>query len=149
MSLFKKTLISLFVIGWICLFHYESLRHFYLEPLVGHTLPKTKFLFPPAGWIMFFNVDERYGGAQVYGIRSNQPEWIDPHRVFPIRWVGYDNIRRNVLVSVLDERRGRDFCRYLKRKFPEYDEFVVAATYYPSVTRDPATRYRQPVYRCE
>ncbi|MDO8580528.1 MAG: hypothetical protein Q7S13_03515, partial [Candidatus Omnitrophota bacterium] len=49
----RNIFISLFVIVWLGIFHYESTRAFFLEPLFHRPLYKFKFLFPPAGWIMF------------------------------------------------------------------------------------------------
>ncbi len=49
--------ITVFVLCWSLVFHYESLRVNYLMPLTHHELPKTPLLFPPAGWIMFVNID--------------------------------------------------------------------------------------------
>lgn len=144
----RNKLITVFVILWLSLFHYESTRAAYLEPLLGTRLPKFKFLYPPAGWIMFYRVDETEGQAEVYGIRDGVPELIDPHRIFPNRWLGYDNIRRNVLITVLSPQYAEPFCRYLKRKFPEYAEFAVAQVVYPSNIRAPGRRLMQAVYRC-
>ena len=107
-----------------------------------------KFLFPPAGWIMFFNLDEAYGGAEVFGFKSGHPEAIDPHRIFETKAVLYDNIHRNVLSSVLSPYHKEDFCRFLKRKFPEYEGFVVMASYYPSVISKPLRKLYEPQYIC-
>ena len=165
MVLRRNTLITWFVIGWTLLFQYETLRTNYLSPLapaatkggpgsgpkglVGRELPKLKFLFPPAGWIMFFNIDRSYGFAEVYGIRDRQPFLLDPHDIFKTRAVGYDNIHRNVLVSVLSRRDAPAFCRYLHRTFPAYESFAVAAAEYPDVIQTPDRILRQIAYRCE
>ena len=139
--------ISIFVIAWIAVFHYETLRATYLSPLVGHPLPKFPFLYPPAGWIMFFNVDASYGMAEVYGVRNGQRTLIDPHEIFRTRFVWYDNIRRNVLISVLSRAGAPRVCRFLHRKFPEYDGFLVVYAAYQNVVTDSApTRYV--VYPC-
>jgi hypothetical protein len=152
----QRLLITWFVIGWTLLFHYETLRANYLSPLVlrlrsaqaGRPLPKVPLLFPPAGWIMFFNVDRSYGSAEVYGIHGDQPTLLDPHDIFPIKNVGYDNIRRNVLVSVLYADRAPGFCRYLQRKFPDYDSFAVVYAQYPDLIDMPDQVLRQVAYRC-
>ena len=141
--------ITLFVLAWIGLFHYETLRLNYLSPLAGHELPKTKLLYPPAGWIMFFNVDSSYGMADVYGIKNRQPSLIDPHEIFATKNILYDNIRRNVLVSVLFQAQAPAFCSYLRRKFPHYDEFAVVYAVYPDVITKPTESQRQLVYRCQ
>lgn len=141
-------LISGFVISWLAVFHYESSRLLYLEPFFKRPLPKVKFLFPPAGWIMFYQVGEEHSQAQVYGIQHDKPVLIDPHRIFETRWVGYDNIRRNVLLSVLDPSNAPDFCPYLKRKFPEFGKFVVAYAVWPSVIENANETYYKPVYSC-
>jgi len=145
----RRTLITWFVIGWTILFQYETLRASYLSPLVGRPLPKFPLLFPPAGWIMFYNVDNSYGFAEVYGIRGDEPTLLDPHAIFPIKNVGYDNIRRNVLVSVLDGRRAGNFCQFLRRKFPQYDSFAVVYAQYPDLIETPDRVLRQVAYRCE
>ena len=148
----RHFLISLFVLAWIGVFHYETLRLNYLSPLAGRELPKLKFLYPPAGWIMFFDVDRTYGCAEVYGWPKGQrhgyPELIDPHDIFRTRFVWYDNIRRNVLVSVLSPHDAPRFCPYLARKFPQYDAFAVVQAVYPDVVNHPDTVQRAVAYRC-
>lgn len=154
--------ISLFVIAWVGIFHYETLRLNYLSPLAlrfrsaptsaeeasRRELPKLKFLYPPAGWIMFFNVGRSYGFAEVYGLRHEHLTLIDPHEIFPTRFVWYDNTHRNVLVSVLSAHAAPGFCRYLHRKFPQYGAFAVAYAVYPDVVNGPDQIYRQLAYRC-
>ncbi|GEM_PF-1774276 len=144
----RNVSITLFVIAWLTLFHYESLRAAYLNPFFKCELPKFKFLFPPAGWIMFFRVDETEERAEVYGIKQKKLELIDPHRIFENRWLGYDNIRRNVLITVLNPYYAESFCRYLKRKFPEYEGFAVAEVVYPSNIRYPGKKIRNVAYTC-
>ena len=92
----KRIAISIFVVVWLAVFFYESNRYFYLSPLFGRPLPKVKFLFPPAGWIMFFNVDDGFGYAEVFGIKASVKTKIDPHDILQTKAVGYDNIHRNV-----------------------------------------------------
>ncbi len=145
----RKRAMSLFVIAWLLVFHYETVRYHYLSPLFHRELPKLPLLFPPAGWIMFFRVDETEGRAEVYGLQRGQPVLIDPHNIFTTRFVGYDNIRRNVLVSVLYREQARDFCRFLWRKFPEYEGFLVTYLEYPSVIEHPHQPRRALAYRCE
>ena len=148
MILRRNTLISVFVIGWLLLFQYETLRASYLGPLARRQLPKCPLLFPPAGWIMFFNIDRSYGFAEVYGIRESRPVLLDPHAVFSTKAVGYDNIHRNVLIGVVYRDRAQDFCRYLRRKFPAYDTFAVVYAEYPDVIAAPDRVLRQAAYFC-
>ena len=144
----RNTWITLCVIAWLGLFYYETLRLSYLSPLVGRELPKTKFLFPPAGWIMFYEVGAQEGHIEVYGLADGRPELIDPHRIFATRWLGYDNIRRNVLISVLSSPYEPAFCAFLQRKFPAYAGFVVAYAETPSVVEHPPRVFRQAAYQC-
>ena len=140
--------ITVFVILWLLVFHYESLRYSVLRPLLHRDLPKLPLLFPPAGWMMFFRVDASEGRAEVYGLQDGQPTLIDPHEIFRTRFVGYDNIRRNVLVSVLEPERAPAFCRYLASRFPAYPAFAVVYLQYPSVVEHPWRPQRYLVYRC-
>ena len=141
--------ITWFVICWTILFQYETLRANYLNPPFKHPLPKTALLFPPAGWIMFYNIDPSYGFAEVYGIRNTISHKLDPHDIFETKAIGYDNIHRNVLVGVLYRNRAPAFCRYLKRKFPTYDSFAVLYGMYPDFIKTPDRVEYQVVYRCE
>lgn len=144
----RRIAIGVFVAAWLFVFNYESLRYNYLGRWLGADLPKVRWLFPPAGWIMFYRVDGADGRAEVYGRKGAQAELIDPHRIFATRWVGYDNIHRNVLITVLRPAYAGDFCRYLRRKFPEYDGFVVMEAWVPSVVEKPQETVRQLAYRC-
>lgn len=148
--------------AWIAIFHYETLRLHYLSPLAGRLphqlrfasqngwgeLPKLKFLYPPAGWIMFFHVDQRYGMAEVYGLRDSRPTLLDPHDIFRTRFVLYDNIRRNALIAALSPARAQPFCRFLARQFPDYPEFAVVYAQYPDVVNQPNNVQRQLAYQC-
>jgi hypothetical protein len=165
----RNALISAFVIVWTLVFQYETLRGFYLSPLAGRPLPKLPLLFPPAGWIMFFNVDAGYGFAEVYGVRGEQITLLDPHEILRTKAVLYDNIHRNVLVSVLDNsdlawsvnpwrnpavdprlRAVNDpFCRFLRWRFPRYQRFGIAQAAYPDVVNAPDRVLRGVVYVCE
>lgn len=137
-----------FVIVWLLVFHYESLRYGVLRPWLRRELPKLPLLFPPAGWIMFYRVEDGEGRAEVYGLTNSRPELIDPHAIFRTRFVGYDNIRRNVLISVLEPERGTAFCRFLHRRFPAYPGFAVVYLQYPSVVDRPLQAQRYLAYRC-
>lgn len=97
---------------------------------------------------MFFSVDEVEGRAEVYGIRNGKYELMDPHRIFENRWLGYDNIRRNVLVTVLNPYYAKSFCGYLTRKFPEYGKFAVAQAVYPSNIKYPGKKILEVAYTC-
>ena len=145
----RNTAISIFVVVWLFVFHYESTRHFYLEPFFKRELPKMKFLFPPAGWIMFFNVGDGYGQAEVYGIKDGRTHLIDPHQVLTTRAIGYDNIHRNALSTVLSRDVSRDFCAFLKRKFSYFDSFLVTYAQYPSLIERPFEKLQTIAYECK
>ncbi len=145
----RNTFISIFVVIWLVLFHYESTRHFYLEPLLKRNLPKTKFLFPPAGWIMFFNVNDSFGYTQVYGVKNGNTQPIDPHQILQTRAIGYDNINRNALITVLGRDMAQPFCQFLKRKFTYFDGFLVTYVQYPHVSKQPFEQTQTIVYECK
>ena len=144
----RQRAISLFVAVWLCVFSYETLRAGYLSPWAQHPLPKLPFLFPPAGWIMFYSVDRHYGFAEVYGVRGNRAEPIEPHRIVRTRSLGYDNLRRNILVGVLSRDAAPSFCAHLRRRFPGYEGFVVAYAQYPDVVAKPDRIERHAMYQC-
>ena len=144
----RNVVITVFVLAWLALFHYESLRFNFLNPAFHRQFPKCKFLFPPAGWIMFYNVGESEVRAEVYGRKGEDLELIDPHRIFDDHWLGYDNIHRNVLITVLSGESAEPFCGYLKRKFPEYSFFYVMQAVYPSNVRFPNMKKTALAYTC-
>lgn len=146
----RNILISIFVALWLGLFFYESTRHFFLNQMsrrvLKRDLPKVKMLFPPAGWIMFYRVDPQTGYVQVYGVRDGKWEVVDPHTIIETRTVGFDNIHRGILGAFL--RKRYEACRFLVRKFPFYDKFVLTQVYYPDVGADPSNRLEKVVYQC-
>lgn len=144
----RNILISLFVVIWLAVFHYESVRYFYLQPFFKQPLPKMKMLFPPAGWIMFYNVDDRYGNAEIFGIKGNAIMPIDPHQIIKTRFVGFDMVQRNVLGSILNREVQPGFCRYLKANFSEFDRFVVTAVEYSNLSQTRYDRRQTEVYSC-
>ena len=148
MRKWRNVFITVFVILWTAAFHYESIRFFYLERWAGHSLPKIKFLFPPAGWIMFFNVDESYGHVQVFGLKDDKIFEIDPHDIFRVRTIGFDNIHRGVIGAAASRHNRPAFCRHLSKAFPEFDQFKVISTYYPSFVSQPLDKYNQLLYTC-
>lgn len=144
----QHIIITVFVLLWTLLFHYQSLRLSYLSPLFKKELPRIPLLFPPAGWIMFFHIGHSYGFAEVYGLKNDQRIPLDPHEIFRTRTIGYDNIRRNILIGVLSEQSAFLFCRYLGWKFPEYDSFMVVYGRYSDLIKQADIVQRQVAYRC-
>ena len=145
---FRNIIISIFVIFWIGLFHYESTCAFFLNSIFKRELPKIKFLFPPAGWIMFFNVSDQHSLAEVYGIKNGQAQIIDPHLILATRPIGYDNIHRNALSMILSQEYARPFCGYMKRKFPYFDKIVVTAVEYPNPSQNALERKTKVWHEC-
>ena len=144
----RNIFITLFVILWTMVFHYESLRHFYLQPLFKRSLPKLMLLFPPAGWIMFYRQPDSDGFTEVYGVREGDVQRIDPHDIIQVRTIGYDNIHRNILSEIADARMKPKVCRYLQRKFHDFDAFVVTIVYYPSFSKTPHRKIQKVLYQC-
>ncbi len=98
---------------------------------------------------MFFNVGDGYGYVEVYGLKDGRPQLIDPHQVLQTRAIGYDNIHRNALVSVLSGDLVRPFCGFLRRNFPYFDGFVVTYVNYPRLIQEPFERQQQVAYECK
>ena len=144
----RNAAISIFVVLWLFIFHYESTRYFHLNAFAQKDLPKFKFLFPPAGWIMFFNVDETYSYVEVYGKMEGSVYLIDPHDIFRTRTFGFDNIHRNVLSTVGSRESAAAFCQYLAWRLPSYEDFVIMAVYYPSLVKEPYKRQQEVLYQC-
>lgn len=144
----RHVMISLFVIGWLGVFHYESIRYYYLNPWFKKQLPKIQWLYPPAGWIMFFHIDKSYGFAQVYAQTGNQIRLIEPHEIFRTRAIMYDNIRRNALISILSPALQQKTCDYLKWRFEGVERFLVTYNQIPDVTQKPLVKLEALAYEC-
>jgi len=147
-SRLRNIVITFFVILWTTVFQYESIRYFYLNPLFDKPLPKVKFLFPPAGWIMFYNVDDRFGHLEVYGSKDGTSQLIDPHDIFRTRTIGFDNIHRGILGTVSSRYKAAPFCRYMIRRFPYFDRFVISYIHHPSITKSQYKQTRTVLYAC-
>jgi len=145
----RNKFISIFVVFWLALFYYESTCVYYLEPFLKRTLPRVKFLFPPAGWIMFYDIEDNFGDTEIYGVKYGTLQLIDPHQILQTRAIGYDNIHRNALMMVLSEGMSNSFCPYLKRKFPYFDKFLITYVEYPHLTQQPLERRQSVVYECD
>ena len=140
--------ISIFVVLWILIFHYESLRAFYLNPLFKRDLPKVKFLFPPAGWIMFYEVGDAFGVVEVYGVKNKTVQKIDPHDIFRTRTIGFDNIHRGIMGVAVSRGMEQQFCSFLLRRFSYFDRFMIVHVGYPSISQEPYQRNEQLLYQC-
>ena len=144
----RNKLISIFVIVWLAVFYYESTCYYYLQPLLKRELPRMKFLFPPAGWIMFYNLGDNFGNVEVYGIKDGNPQLIDPHQILQTRPIGYDNINRNALLTILSPGMSGTFCPFLKRRFPYFEKFEVTYVEYPYLTEKPFEKLQTVAYEC-
>ena len=144
----RNVAIVVFIILWNGVFHYESLRQFFLSPLLKVSLSKTKFLFPPAGWIMFFTISDNFGYIQVYGVKDGRPQPLDPHDIIRTRTILFDNIHRNILSQVTNPSVRSSFCQYLRYRFPLFDDFLITSIYYSSITKRPYNRVEQLQYQC-
>lgn len=144
----RRRCISFFVIIWLAVFFYESTRMFYLEPWLKRSLPKVKMLYPPAGWIMFYQIGPQFSYAQVYGVMQGRLHPIDPHQILSTRSIGYDNVQRNALISVLDGHMKPAFCGLLKRKFPYMENFIVSHVVLDDVTKKDGQFDETVVYQC-
>ena len=98
---------------------------------------------------MFYNVDDRAGFAEVYGIKNGSPMLIDPHDIIKTRFIGFDMVKRNVLSTVLAQEARQPFCNSLKSRFPEFEDFVVTVVQYPSLNKSRYERQHIPVYQCQ
>jgi hypothetical protein len=144
----RDILITVFVIVWTVIFHYESTRAFYLQRWLGRPLPKLKLLFPPAGWIMFYEVTRQSGHVEVYGVKDGVPQAIDPHDIFRTRTLGYDNIHRGIMSVAANEKNKTRFCGFLRKRFPYFDRYVVTYDYYPDIIKERQQKRQTVLYQC-
>jgi len=99
---------------------------------------------------MFYNVGDQFGVTEVFGLNAGQPpQFIDPHQILETRDIGYDNIHRGVMGTILSPQMQPQACRYLHRKFPYFEKFLVTYVQYPSLTKEPMRQERHLVYQCE
>ncbi len=146
----RDSCISIFVVVWLLIFHYESLRAHYLNPLFKRDLPKVKFLFPPAGWIMFYRVSPGASAVEVYGVdRNGQPQLIDPHDILQTRPIGYDNIHRGVLFSFAEPANQRQTCAFLHRKLKYFQSFFIVYVQYADISKERFLQQRYVLYQCQ
>lgn len=144
----RNILITLFVIVWTIIFHYESARYFYFQRWFNRPLPKMKLLFPPAGWIMFYEVTRQSGNVEVYGVKNSVPQLIDPHDIFRTRTFGFDNVHRGIMSVAADEKNKTRFCGFLRKRFPYFDQYVITYDYYPDITKERHQKWQTVLYQC-
>lgn len=111
-------------------------------------LPKVKFLFPPIGWIMFYSIGDSFGHRQVYGVKKDRLQLIDPHDIFRTRTIMFDNIHRGILTSASSPVHARQFCRFLEYRFPYFDNFMIVTEYYPEMCTEPYKKLEKVEYKC-
>ncbi|GEM_PF-978650 len=151
----RDRFISCFVVIWLVLFFYNNTRHMLLEPFFRKSLHNptfnlamNKFLFPPAGPIMFYDVGDAFGYHKVFGIKGGQIFELDPHQIYLSRTLFYDNVHRGVLGDIADPGNIPLFCRVMHRRMPEFDDFAVVFRVYPSLMES-RYQYRDGLrYRC-
>jgi len=97
---------------------------------------------------MFYRVDHAYGHIRIFGMKDGQNYEIDPHEVFRVRTIGYDNIHRGVIGAAASRRNSRAFCRHLTKRFNNFDDFKILYAHYPDFIADPHLRYQQVLYGC-
>ena len=126
----RKILISLLILAGMVLFHYESIRFLYLSPALGR-LPEIPFLFPKNGWTLFYKFENFWVNLEVFGSpKGKNPEWIDPHRIFRTRFWGFDTVPHNSLMNIAIYGTQPEFCAFLKKKFPAYENFLLVQSGY-------------------
>jgi len=97
---------------------------------------------------MFFNVNDSFSYVEVYGVKNEIPQLIDPHDIFRTRTIMFDNIHRNILSTVSRKEQGPAFCRFLRWRFPYFDKFLVSSVYHPDIIESPYKRSQQVRYQC-
>ena len=97
---------------------------------------------------MFYNVDERFSRVDVYGVKKQQLYLIDPHDIFRTRTIGFDNIHRGILGSVVGQGQANQFCPFLEYRFPYFDRFIITLNYYPDFLKEPYKQFQEVRYQC-
>jgi len=97
---------------------------------------------------MFYNIDDRTSYVEVYGIKGQQSQIIDPHDIIRTRTVGYDNIHRGILGQVTYSQYYRSFCNFLNYRFDYFDRFLITIVSHPNMSENPYERYQKVLYQC-
>lgn len=109
---------------------------------------------------MFYNVDDKFGEVNVYGIKgvdlkvkgkkvllnAKERHFIDQHDIFRTRTIFFDNIKRGLIFGAVS--RQKQFCNFLEFRFPFYDGFEVKYIYYPEMSEKPFKRIEHTQYQC-
>ncbi len=97
---------------------------------------------------MFYRVGESFGYVDIFGFKDGNPHEIDPHEIFGVRTIGFDNIHRGVVSSAASNRNYPKFCDHLERRFPHFENFAVTYTSYPNFVTEPNKRLQRVLYDC-
>lgn len=131
----RKIVISLLILAACFLFHYESLRPVYLQPLLKKPLPHTPLFFPAQGWTMYYKVANAWLTAELYGLNPGQkPQKIDLHEVLDPGFWAYDAIRQNIVMHAVPKAQMPSFCRFLAARFGQYENFMITYPKYARLT---------------
>ncbi len=151
----RDRFITLFVLIWLIVYFYNNTRLMLLRPFIQRHFPRAaahlpvnQFLFPPAGPIMFLHLDDTFAHFVVYGVKDLKLYELNPHKIIQNRTLFYDNTHRGVLSAIADRETAPSFCRMMDRRFPEFDDFVVALRRYRSLSRQPHIYEEAGIFRC-
>jgi hypothetical protein len=97
---------------------------------------------------MFYQVDETYSYIRIFGFKNGQNYEIDPHEVFRVRTIGFDNIHRGVIGAAASESNRYAFCKQLFTRFKDFESLSILNEYYPNFVTDPYKRYQQMLFNC-
>ncbi len=147
-QIIRNRAITIFVVFWLLIFFSETTRFYYRNTNVMQVIPKIKFLFPPLGWIMFWNIDDQFSCVEVFGEKDGTEQLVDPHDIFRTRTIGYDNIQRGILGTATYPDNYRRFCNFLFFRFPYFDKFTVTLVNYPEMSELPYKARRAVLYQC-
>ena len=81
-------------------------------------------------------------------LKTGSPSLSTRIKYWQTRAIGYDNINRNALITVLPPEMASSFCPFLKRKFPYFEKFLVTYVEYPHLTEQPFEKTQTEVYSC-
>jgi len=97
---------------------------------------------------MFYTIDNSYGHIRIVGVKVGQNIYIDPHEIFRVRTIGYDNIHRGIIGVAADQRKAPAFCHQLRKRFDDVEYFKIYYQYVPDFTENPYEQYERLIYTC-